>query len=90
MIGISLGLTTVNTIPRSPTVLPMLTFTLRNSPSYVYRYVPRTLRRILETECEVFILSVDEFHAAYPEAKMIGTQGLVAKKAGKFQFDGGQ
>ena len=33
---------------------------------------------------------IDEFHAAYPGARVIGVPALVAKKAGKIKFDGGE
>jgi len=34
--------------------------------------------------------NADEFHAAYPGAKIVGVPALVAKKAGKLKFDGGK
>jgi len=37
---------------------------------------------------DVHSMYTDEFHAAYPGAKVIGVPALVAKKAGKLKFDG--
>jgi len=37
---------------------------------------------------DVHHLYIDDFHAAYPGAKVIGVPALVAKKSGKYKFDG--
>jgi len=90
-LGTSLPQTTVRTVHflTSTSVLRLGFDHLATSPQHVHRCViARTW--VFDATYTRTPHDADEFHDAYPGAKVIGVPALVAKKAGKLKFDGGK